>query len=147
MRGSESASAGSPAGNTSPAIVVAQLSKQFRTYKKLPGLGGAVKGLFHRQYELTDAVKDIAFQARTLSKAHERVIELVAEKCAGKSSIRLATLHANAEANARSVLEKASAKLNAVESVLSEVSPAIGTHMGPGTVGLAYCAGFLILLL
>ena len=83
-----------------------------------------------------------ADRARTLSKAHDRVIELVAEKCAGKSNIRLATLHANAEANAKSVLEKASAKLNAVESVLSEVSPAIGTHMGPGTVGLAYCADF-----
>ena len=91
---------------------------------------------------IKEGIVDSADRARTLSKAHERVIELVAEKCAGKSSIRLATLHANAEANARSVLEKASAKLNAVESVLSEVSPAIGTHMGPGTVGLAYCADF-----
>ena len=87
-------------------------------------------------------IVDSADRARTLSKAHDRVIELVAEKCAGKSNIRLATLHANAEANAKSVLEKASAKLNAVESVLSEVSPAIGTHMGPGTVGLAYCVDF-----
>ncbi len=45
-------------------------------------------------------IVDSADRARTLSKAHERVIELVAEKCAGKSSIRLATLRANAEANA-----------------------------------------------
>ena len=87
-------------------------------------------------------IVDSADRARTLSKAHDRVIELVAEKCAGKSNIRLATLHTNAEANAKSVLEKASAKLNAVESILSEVSPSIGTHMGPGTVGLAYCADF-----
>jgi DegV family protein with EDD domain len=85
---------------------------------------------------------DSADRVRTLSKAHERVIELVAEKCAGKSNIRLATLHANAEANAKSVLKKASEKLSAVESIFSEVSPAIGTHTGPGTVGLAYCAGF-----
>jgi fatty acid-binding protein DegV len=27
------------------------------------------------------------------------------------------------------------------ECILSEVSPAIGTHVGPGTIGVAYCAG------
>jgi DegV family protein with EDD domain len=84
---------------------------------------------------------DSADSVRTSKKAYEKVIELVAEKCAGKANIRLATLHANAEENAKAVLETASQKLNAVESVLSAVSPAIGTHTGPGTVGLAYCFG------
>ncbi len=84
---------------------------------------------------------DSADSVRTSNKAYERVIELVAEKCAGKTNIRLATLHANAEENAKAVLSKASEKLNAVESILSTVSPAIGTHTGPGTVGLAYCTG------
>ena len=87
-------------------------------------------------------IVDSADRVRTTSKALDRVIDLVAEKCAGKSNIRLATLHANSEANARSVLETASAKLGSVESIFSEVSPAIGTHTGPGTVGLAYCVGF-----
>ena len=45
-----------------PVIEVAKLTKTFRTYKKLPGLKGAVKGLFHRQYEALDAVKGISFQ-------------------------------------------------------------------------------------
>ncbi|MEY2467011.1 MAG: viologen exporter family transport system ATP-binding protein [Verrucomicrobiota bacterium] len=44
-----------------PAIEVSGLTKTFRTYKKLPGFGGAVRGLFHRQYEQTIAVKDINF--------------------------------------------------------------------------------------
>jgi ABC-2 type transport system ATP-binding protein len=44
-----------------PAIEVNGLTKTFRTYKKLPGFGGAIKGLFHRQYEQTIAVKDIRF--------------------------------------------------------------------------------------
>jgi DegV family protein with EDD domain len=88
---------------------------------------------------IKDGKVDSADSVRTSKKAHEKVIELVAEKCAGKSNIRLATLHANAEENAKSVLDAASAQLNAVESILSAVSPAIGTHTGPGTVGLAYC--------
>ena len=84
---------------------------------------------------------DSSDSVRTSAKAYEKVIELVAEKCAGKSNVRLATLHANAEENAKAVLKKAAEKLKAVETILSSVSPAIGTHTGPGTVGLAYCTG------
>lgn len=88
---------------------------------------------------IKDGKVDSADRVRTSKKAYDKVIELVAEKCAGKSNIRLATLHANAEENAKSVLEIATAQLGAVESILSAISPAIGTHTGPGTVGLAYC--------
>jgi ABC-2 type transport system ATP-binding protein len=42
-------------------IEVQGLTKSFRTYKKKPGLAGAVKGLFHREYEMTVAVKDVRF--------------------------------------------------------------------------------------
>jgi ABC-2 type transport system ATP-binding protein len=44
-----------------PVIEVSGLTKNFRTYKKAPGLSGAVKGLFHRTYETTTAVKDVGF--------------------------------------------------------------------------------------
>jgi DegV family protein with EDD domain len=78
---------------------------------------------------------------RTKSKALDRLVEIVAEKANSGSPVRLATLHANAEAEANSVLEKARALLNPVETVLASVSPVIGTHTGPGTVGLAYMVG------
>src|SRR5512146_2189928 len=45
-----------------PAIEVANLTKVFRTFKKEPGLGGAIKGLFHRQYKQTVAVNDVSFR-------------------------------------------------------------------------------------
>jgi len=44
-----------------PAITVQNLTKAFRTYKKRPGFMGAVKGLFHRKYEQTVAVKGVSF--------------------------------------------------------------------------------------
>jgi DegV family protein with EDD domain len=91
------------------------------------------------------AVKDGRVEAedrvRTKGKALNRVVELVAEQTRGKSPIRLATLHANAEQEARDLLERASRELGAIESILSTVSPAVGTHTGPGTVGLAFMAG------
>src|SRR5882724_10368898 len=43
-------------------IEVNGLTKAFRTYKKQPGFSGAVKGLFHRQYEQTVAVNEVSFK-------------------------------------------------------------------------------------
>ena len=45
-----------------PAIEVNGLTKAFRTYKKQPGFSGAIKGLFHRQYEQTLAVNEVSFK-------------------------------------------------------------------------------------
>src|SRR5215813_12260020 len=45
-----------------PAIEVNGLTKAFQTYKKLPGFTGAIRGLFHRTYEQTLAVKDVSFR-------------------------------------------------------------------------------------
>src|SRR5437899_5663103 len=44
-----------------PVIEVQGLTKSFRTYKKKPGLTGALKGLFHREHQTTIAVKDVSF--------------------------------------------------------------------------------------
>src|SRR5213596_1946053 len=44
-----------------PVIEVQGMTKSFRTYKKKPGLSGALKGLFHREHQITLAVKDVSF--------------------------------------------------------------------------------------
>ena len=48
------------AANLNPeiAIQVTGLTKTFRTYKKQPGLKGAIMGLINRQYEDVPAVKE-----------------------------------------------------------------------------------------
>lgn len=78
---------------------------------------------------------------RTKNKAHDRVLELTIEKVAGRTPVRLATLHANAAEDAKALLARAEQALSPVESVFTEVSPTVGTHAGPGTVGLAFMAG------
>ena len=85
-----------------------------------------------------DGKVEAAGSVRTKAKAVNHIVELVHDQCKGKNTVHLATLHANAEAEAKELLKTAGQGLNIVESVLSEVSPAIGTHTGPGTVGLAY---------
>lgn len=91
--------------------------------------------------ELRDGRVEPVERVRTKRKALDRVLEIIAEKTAGKSPVRLATLHAAAPQEAEALLAAAKQKLNAAESILSEVSPTVAVHTGPGTVGLAYCAG------
>lgn len=45
-----------------PVIDVQGLTRTFRTYKKQPGLRGAFRGLFRREYETVTAVDDVRFQ-------------------------------------------------------------------------------------
>lgn len=80
-------------------------------------------------------------RVRTRGKALDRVVELVAEKCAGKTPVRMATLHADSEADAKVMLDKIVPIVHPVESVFATISPAVGANTGPGTVGLAWMAG------
>jgi DegV family protein with EDD domain len=90
---------------------------------------------------LKDGRVEAEGRVRTKSRALDRLLELAAEQVKGKSNVRIATLHANAEQEARDLLSRASQELGAIESVLSSVSPVVGTHAGPGTVALAFMAG------
>ena len=80
-------------------------------------------------------------RVRTRSKSLNRLVELVEERIAGRQPVRLATLHANSPEDAKTILKATSEKVNAVETIFSEVSPVVGTHTGPGTVGIAFMAG------
>jgi DegV family protein with EDD domain len=97
-----------------------------------------VKPLLEMQDGKIEAVEKI----RTKRKALNRMLDLLEGKIAGHTPIRLAIVHANAEAEALAFLETARQRFNPVESLLSPLSPVIGTHAGPGTVALAYMTGF-----
>jgi DegV family protein with EDD domain len=80
-------------------------------------------------------------RVRTRSKSLARVVDMVSERIGSRQPVRVATLHANAREEALQILEIANKRFNAIESVFSEVSPVVGTHAGPGTIGLAFMAG------
>jgi DegV family protein with EDD domain len=91
--------------------------------------------------ELQDGRIESVEKIRTKGKALSRMLDLVEEKVAGRTPIRLATVHANAEAEALTLLETARQRFNPIESLHSPLSPVIGTHAGPGTVALAFMTG------
>jgi DegV family protein with EDD domain len=91
--------------------------------------------------EVTGGRVEPVERVRTKGKALDRIVELVAERCKGKSPVRMATLHADSETDAKVTLDKINAIVKPVESVFAAVSPAVGANTGPGTVGLAWMAG------
>lgn len=91
--------------------------------------------------EVRDGRIEPVERVRTRKKSLLRLIELVKERIGEREPVRLATLHANAHDEAKEIHEEAKTQLKIVESVFSELSPVVGTHAGPGTVGLAFMAG------
>lgn len=88
--------------------------------------------------ELQDGVLEMVEKVRTRSKAQARLLDILEERIDGRPNLRLAVLHAAAEQQARDLLEVAANRLSPIETVFSEVSPVVGTHVGPGTLGLCY---------
>ncbi|MBN2386829.1 MAG: DegV family protein [Anaerolineales bacterium] len=91
--------------------------------------------------EMVDGRIEPVEKVRTRSKSLARVLDLSAERIAGRTPVRIATAHANAEAEAQEVLESARERFQPVEALCVPLSPVIGTHAGPGCVALNYMAG------
>ncbi len=81
-------------------------------------------------------------RVRTSKKAHQRLIDLMEERLDGKSPVNMVgVVSAAAETAANALLSEVKAKFSPNEVMLANLSPVIGTHTGPGTVGIAYVAG------
>lgn len=91
--------------------------------------------------EVTGGRVEAVERVRTRTKSLARLVELVEERIGSKKPVRLAALHANARDEALEALAQASNRIESIQTILAEVSPVIGTHTGPGTVGLAWMAG------
>lgn len=91
--------------------------------------------------ELRDGRIESVEKIRTKHKAIQRMIELSAERINGRAPLRIAVTHANSEVDALSLLDAAKTQFNPIETLISELSPVIGTHAGPGTVALNFVHG------
>lgn len=93
--------------------------------------------------QVRDGIVQPVERVRSKKKAIQRLIELVRERVAGKSDIRLAAIHALAEAEAKEMLAAAQAQLGSavVEAMVTDVAATVAVHTGPGTVGLAFSEG------
>lgn len=77
-------------------------------------------------------------RVRSFGRATKRLVALAKDRLAGTASKRIGIVHADNEAGAyklRSLIEE---QIQPTELILEELSPILGTHTGPGAIGLAY---------
>ncbi len=94
--------------------------------------------------ELREGRIEAAGKVRTMSKAIDKTVEMMKEKINGDAPLRIAVQHANAYDEAQKLLDKIIRSFpenTIVESLIVEVSPVIGTHLGPGAIGISFMYG------
>ena len=92
--------------------------------------------------EVQEGAVEALERQRTRKKALNRLVEIAVDRIGGRTPVYLATLHADAADEAQKLLDMVAEKVNPVETAIAEVSPSVGTHTGPGTVGVAFMAGY-----
>ena len=87
---------------------------------------------------LEDGKIEALDQVRTKKKALRRLMNIALE-CKGNGTVpRASMLHANAAEEGWLLQEEIQSVLEPKEMYAAEVSPVIGTHVGPGTLGMAF---------
>jgi DegV family protein with EDD domain len=76
--------------------------------------------------------------ARGRHKAYQLIADKVEQTAGRMGKIKVAYVHAAALEEVAKLKELVEGRVTCVESIVAELSPALGVHSGPGTAGLCY---------
>ncbi|HSL42985.1 MAG TPA: DegV family protein [Anaerolineales bacterium] len=76
-------------------------------------------------------------RAHSRGQAYQQMADMVAEVI-GAGKAKIAYVHAGAQREVEKVQELVESKVEVVESLVAELSPALAVHTGPGMTGLCY---------
>lgn len=105
--------------------------------KRLLGSALSIKPLL----QIRDGKIEASGSAVTRKKALDRMMKLVGDGINGHTPVHISVFHALDLETANILMERCQKEFNPVELILSEVSPVVGAHVGPGTVSIAWMAG------
>ena len=77
-------------------------------------------------------------RARSRAKAYAAMVDLVEKAVGQMGKIKVAYVHAAAREEVEKIRALLEPRLAVVESLVAELSPALGVHSGPGTTGICY---------
>ena len=75
--------------------------------------------------------------ARSRHQAYLAMVDLI-EEAVGKGKVKIAYVHAGALDEVQKIKQIVDRRLDVVESLFAELSPALAVHTGPGTVGVCF---------
>lgn len=76
--------------------------------------------------------------ARSRPKAYQAMVNMIENAVGRNGKIKIAYVHSAALAEVAKIRSLVEERLNVVESMVAELSPALAVHSGPGTVGVCY---------
>lgn len=91
--------------------------------------------------QIRDGKIELVESVRSQKKALNRMVELIEKDIDGRTPVRIGPFHALAFDEMVAMEQVAVERLQPIEVIRSEVSPVIGSHVGPGTVSMAYMVG------
>ena len=91
--------------------------------------------------EIRDGKIELVESVVSRGKAINRMLDLVEKQLGDTRPVRISVFHALCEDEALALKATAEERFHPVESILSEVSPVVGAHTGPGTLSIAFMAG------
>lgn len=74
---------------------------------------------------------------RTKRKAVAKLVDIIEEKVGGQPIGKIGVVHAQVPAEAEALVQELRQRLNCDECHTSQIGPVIGTHTGPGVLGIA----------
>lgn len=77
-------------------------------------------------------------QARSRQQAYKKMVDMVESAVGYMGKIKIAYVHAAAREEVENIKIIVEDRLTCVESLVAELSPALGVHTGPGTTGICY---------
>jgi DegV family protein with EDD domain len=77
-------------------------------------------------------------QTRSRVRAYDKMVEIMTKAVGSGARIRVAYMHAAALEEVEKIRARVEPAFNCVETLVTELSPALGVHTGPGTTGLAF---------
>ena len=87
---------------------------------------------------MTDGVIVPLGQARSRSRAYQMMVDMIVAAVGPLGRIKIAYTHAGAYEEIEKIKTLVEKQLICVETIISELSPALAVHTGPGTAGLCY---------
>ena len=108
---------------------------------RVPILKALAGSLLHINpiFSLSDGRADVVEMPRSRQRAVTRLIELMREQV-GNRPVHVAVFHADVPAEAKALRTRIAAQFRCVELYITEFTPVMGAHTGPGVLGIAFYA-------
>lgn len=92
-------------------------------------------------FTVTGGDAHIVTLARTTANAIKHMLKIMEQKVVKGQPLHVAVMHADALDKAKELMDEISSQFDCAELFITEFTPVMGVHTGPGVIGIAFYSG------